>query len=111
MGPVTADDIDTLLFDVLGGGRAERAEYARDTGWAPIERAKSRPDQAPTLTRPLRPHSSDVQGMALWKEDMAAMQADTKPDSQARNGHATRSTPAPVSTAAANPDETQGQRD
>ena len=30
------------LFGVRGGGRAERAEYERDTGWAPIERATPR---------------------------------------------------------------------
>ena len=31
------------LFGVRGGGRAERAEHERDTGWAAIERATPRP--------------------------------------------------------------------
>ena len=31
------------LFGLRGGGRAERAELARDTGWAPIERATPAP--------------------------------------------------------------------
>jgi hypothetical protein len=55
MGPVTADEIDTLLFDVLGGGRAERAEYARDTGWAPIERATPAPAASPPMRAKPRP--------------------------------------------------------
>ena len=32
------------LFGVRGGGRAERAEQERDTGWTAIERATPRPD-------------------------------------------------------------------
>jgi hypothetical protein len=31
------------LFGLRGGGRAERAEQAADTGWAPIERATPTP--------------------------------------------------------------------
>ena len=31
------------LFGLRGGGRAERAEHERDTGWAPIERATPAP--------------------------------------------------------------------
>ena len=27
------------LFGLRGGGKAERAEHEKDTGWAPIERA------------------------------------------------------------------------
>jgi uncharacterized membrane protein (DUF2068 family) len=36
------------LFGLRGGGKAERAEHERDTGWAPIERATPPPSaQAP----------------------------------------------------------------
>ena len=31
------------LFGLRGGGRAQRAEYDSDTGWAPIERATPAP--------------------------------------------------------------------
>jgi hypothetical protein len=31
------------LFGLRGGGKAERAERAADTGWAPIERATPAP--------------------------------------------------------------------
>ena len=31
------------LFGLRGGGKAERAEHERDTGWAPLERATPRP--------------------------------------------------------------------
>lgn len=35
------------LFGLRGGGRAERAEHERDTGWAPVERATPRPPAVP----------------------------------------------------------------
>ena len=34
------------LFGLRGGGKAERAEQERDTGWAPLERATPRPSTA-----------------------------------------------------------------
>jgi uncharacterized membrane protein (DUF2068 family) len=41
------------LFGLRGGGRAERAEHERDTGWAPIERATPAPAaSAPMLVKP-----------------------------------------------------------
>lgn len=39
------------LFGLRGGGRAERAEHERDTGWAPVERATPRPRAVPPRTR------------------------------------------------------------
>ena len=35
------------LFGLSGGGKAERAEQERDTGWAPLERATPRPSTPP----------------------------------------------------------------
>jgi uncharacterized membrane protein (DUF2068 family) len=43
------------LFGLRGGGRAERAEYARDTGWAPIERATPAPGASPPMRAKPRP--------------------------------------------------------
>jgi hypothetical protein len=41
------------LFGLRGGGRAERAEHERDTGWAPIERATpALAASAPMLDKP-----------------------------------------------------------
>jgi uncharacterized membrane protein (DUF2068 family) len=40
------------LFGLRGGGKAERAEQERDTGWAPIERATPRPSAR-------TPHAAD----------------------------------------------------
>ena len=36
------------LFGVRGGGKAERAEYQRDTGWGVIERATPQPGRTPS---------------------------------------------------------------
>ena len=36
------------LFGVRGGGKAERAEYQRDTGWGAIERATPQPGRTPS---------------------------------------------------------------
>jgi hypothetical protein len=43
------------LFGLRGGGRAERAEYARDTGWAPIERTTPAPAASPPMRAKPRP--------------------------------------------------------
>lgn len=43
------------LFGRRGGGKAERAEYARDTGWAPIERATPAPGASPPMRAKPRP--------------------------------------------------------
>ena len=50
------------LFGLRGGGRAEQAEHAADTGWAPIERATPGsappPAHAPSPRGPARPPAS-----------------------------------------------------
>lgn len=43
------------LFGLRGGGKAERAEQAADTGWAPIERATPAPSPQPPQPAPRRP--------------------------------------------------------
>jgi uncharacterized membrane protein (DUF2068 family) len=44
------------LFGLRGGGKAERAEHDKDTGWAPIERATP----APLAPQEQRPHSQQT---------------------------------------------------
>jgi uncharacterized membrane protein len=45
------------LFGMRGGGKAERAEHERDTGWAPIERATPPPSAQAPLPAPALPDS------------------------------------------------------
>ena len=54
------------LFGVRGGGKVERAELERDTGWPAIERATPQPRQTPaaTATDPAGRAATDPAGRA-----------------------------------------------
>jgi uncharacterized membrane protein (DUF2068 family) len=67
------------LFGLRGGGRAERAERAADTGWAPVERA------TPGSTPSPAPHASSLHSHA--SPPVSQLSADVSPASaQPRRG-------------------------
>lgn len=55
------------LFGLRGGGKAERAEQERDTGWAPLERATPRP----STRTPLAGDLADRADNREWGEGTA----------------------------------------
>jgi uncharacterized membrane protein (DUF2068 family) len=59
------------LFGLRGGGKAERAEQERDTGWAPLERATPRP------STPLAADFADRAGNREWRGDRSCTRLTT----------------------------------
>ena len=79
------------LFGVRGGGKVERAEMERDTGWPAIERATPQPRQTP-------PADPAAQGAT----DPAA-QAATDPAGRAATGSAAQGATDPAAQGATDP--------
>jgi len=87
------------LFGVRGGGKVERAEMERDTGWPAIERATPQPRQTPAAD----PAAQGTAGPAAQGTAGPAAQAATGPAAQAATGPAAQAAADPAGRAATDP--------